>query len=579
MSTSSFSDASTGTPGFSVPKRVRREQLLARNKPVKLLGKWRTTNQLEPATFCDYIGQVCYFQHEMMQTGSESTTLLMTDYTEHESLPFSDKDNRPIGKASLVVTLWDEHARMSVQMGVAPGQYLMLKNLVSKKDANGVIQLSMHGYRPHHRAYRVPDPITILNAQDSLVQPLRLRRNRYELDLAALNQEPSPEPEDSIDVKREPSIAPFAIPAPEASSTSHLTSMASITFASSVKREQSVVPQATHVANILSQSYNEPAIASTSMQMEASTSSTLGTSATCDDPKESNLALNIQGGSSMTANEQPPEPAPNATSRTSPTSQDSPTEVLVDRLRQEQRNSRKRKPYELQFLRMKAKVAGFSPTDINHFSVPECANSNCNYQYDPASAGNLPTTCPQCEAANRVRYVHRFTLNLMDEFDQGLMVSVDDKDAKTLLGPGYDAMNMSKDGPRKEKLLERLSQIGVCPGKHDSATSKLLDCCIRIFKTSDCVEHKEEGHGIPPYQRQQQRQQQDESEPSAGKKRKVSESSNPNNKTNCEPISSEPQKIKQPDAQGSKGARSTVPSRSGGLHADYQASLVYTAIK
>ncbi|KAF9214315.1 hypothetical protein BGZ59_003919 [Podila verticillata] len=105
MSTSSFSDASTGTPGFSVPKRVRREQLLARNKPVKLLGKWRTTNQLEPATFCDYIGQ-----HEMMQTGSESTTLLMTDYTEHESLPFSDKDNRPIGKASLVVTLWDEHA-------------------------------------------------------------------------------------------------------------------------------------------------------------------------------------------------------------------------------------------------------------------------------------------------------------------------------------------------------------------------------------------------------------------------------------------------------------------------------------
>lgn len=118
--------------------------------------------------------QVCYFQHEMMQTGSESTTLLMTDYTEHDSLPFSDKDNRPIGKASLVVTLWDEHARMSVQIGVAPGQYLMLKNLVSKKDANGVIQLSMHGYRPHGRAYRVSDPITILSAQDSLVQPLRL---------------------------------------------------------------------------------------------------------------------------------------------------------------------------------------------------------------------------------------------------------------------------------------------------------------------------------------------------------------------------------------------------------------------
>lgn len=60
MSTSSFSGASTGTPGFPIPKRVRREQLLARNKPVKLLGKWRTTNQLEAATFCDYIGQVTF---------------------------------------------------------------------------------------------------------------------------------------------------------------------------------------------------------------------------------------------------------------------------------------------------------------------------------------------------------------------------------------------------------------------------------------------------------------------------------------------------------------------------------------
>lgn len=134
---------------------------------------------------------------------------------------------------------------------------------------------------------------------------------------------------------------------------------------------------------------------------------------------------------------------------------------------------------------------------------------------------------------------------------------------------------MSKDGPRKEKLLERLSQIGVCPGKHDSAASKLLDCCIRISKTSDCVEHKEETHDIP----QDQKQQQDESEPSAGKKRKFSESSNPNNKTNRGLLPLEPKTLKQPDAQGSKSARSTVTSRSGGLHADYQASLVYTAIK
>ncbi|KAG0330008.1 hypothetical protein BG000_011876 [Podila horticola] len=503
----------------------------------------------------------------------------MTDYTEHDSLPFSDKDNRPIGKASLVVTLWDEHARLSVQMGIAPGQYLLLKNLCSKTDMNGVIQLNMHGFRPkpNSRAYRVSDPITILNPQDSLVQPLRLRKSRYELDLAALNQEPSPEPEDSVDVKRELSIAPVTTP-PEAPTTSN-ASMAPTAFSPAVKREQSLAPQLTRPTNpFCPQPSTEPVVASTP-PMEASSSTTPGANTTSNG-SEPNHARNIQGSSSLTAvKEQPPEPVP-AALRSSHIPQDSPTEVLVDRLRQEQRNSRKQKPYELQFLRMRAKVAGFRPTDVNHFSVPECAS--CSHRYDPASAGNLPKTCPQCSIANRVKYVHRFTLNLVDEFDQGIMVSVEDKDAKTLLGIDYDAMNMSKDSPRKEKLLERLSQIGVCPGKHDSAASKLLDCCIRISKTSDSAEHKnkdknkdkEEDEGLDISQEQQQ---QDEAATSAGKKRKVSESSVSNNKMR-EPFSSSPKKPKA-DIQGTKSTRSIVATSRSELYADYQASLVFTAIK
>ncbi|KAG0089990.1 hypothetical protein BGZ93_009556 [Podila epicladia] len=569
MSSSNFSGANLGTSVSFIPKRVRREQLLAQNKPTRTLGKWKTTSQLKPAEFCDYLGQVLYFQHEMAQSGSETTTLLMTDYTEHDSLPFSDKDNRPIGKASLVVTLWDEHARVSVQMGVAPGQYLLLKNLVPRYDMNGVIQLSMHGFRPNpnSRAYRIPDPITILSPQDSLVQPLRLRKSRYELDLAALNQEPPPEPDDPVEVKREPSIAPTAT-LPEASTSN--TSMVLTVFAPAVKREQSLAPLSTHPTNPFCPQPSTESVTASTLPMEASSSS--APSATTSNEPELNPARNIQGSISLIAvKEQPSEPAP-AAFRSSPNPQDdSPTEVLVDRLRQEQRNSRKQKPYELQFLRMKAKVAGFRPTDINHFSMPECAS--CGHRYDPASAGNLPKTCPQCSIANRVKYVHRFTLNLVDEFDQGIMVSVEDKDAKTLLGIDYDAMNMSKDSPRKEKLLERLSQIGVYPGKHDSAASKLLDCCIRISKTRDSVEHKDknEGHDIP------QEQQQDEVEPSAGKKRKVSESSTSDNKMH-EPFSSNPKKPKA-NAHRSKSARSTVATSSSGLYADYQASLVFTAIK
>ncbi|KAG0025222.1 hypothetical protein BGZ81_007320 [Podila clonocystis] len=574
MSSSNFRDANMEKCDSPVPKRVRREQLLAQNKPTKTLGKWKTTSQLGPGEFCDYVGQVCYFQHEMAQSGSETTTLLMTDYTEHDSLPFSDKDNRPIGKASLVITLWDEYSRQSVQMGVAPGQYLLLKNLYSKIDMNGVIQLNMHGFRPNpnSRAYRVPDPITILSAQDYLVQPLRLRKSRYELDLAALNQETSPEPESPVDVKREPSIAVFATP-PEASSTAN-ASMVPTVFAPAVKREQSLAPQSTRPTNLFCpqpsiQPSIESATAST-LPMEAPSSWAPGI--TTSNESEPTPARN-QDNNSLTVIKKQPQESTAATLRSAPTAQeDSPTEVLVDRLRQEQRNSRKQKPYELQFLRMKAKVVGFRPTDINHFSVPECAS--CSHRYDPASAGNLPKTCPQCSIANRVKYVYRFTLDLVDEFDQGFLVLVEEKDAKTLLGSDYDAMNMSKDSPRKEKLLGRLSQIGVCPGKHDSAASKYLDCCIRVSKSSDSVKNKgkDEGDDIP-----QDKQQQDEEAPSAGKKRKVSESSTSNNKMR-EPFPSIAKKPKA-DAQGSKNARSTVVTSSSGLNADYQASLVFTAIK
>lgn len=96
--------------------------------------------------------------------------LTVTDYTEHHQLPYYDEgDNRPIGKASLLVTLWDEHQATARTMDIKAGHIVYLKNLVCRA-TSGRIEMAMRGF--NGRGYQQLNPISFLTKDDPLAKCL-----------------------------------------------------------------------------------------------------------------------------------------------------------------------------------------------------------------------------------------------------------------------------------------------------------------------------------------------------------------------------------------------------------------------
>jgi len=96
--------------------------------------------------------------------------LTVTDYTEHEKLPYyNEGDNKPIGKASLLVTLWDEHHQAARSMAIQAGHIVHLKNLVCRV-TGGRIELAMRGYRGY--GYKQMNPISFLSNDSGLARAL-----------------------------------------------------------------------------------------------------------------------------------------------------------------------------------------------------------------------------------------------------------------------------------------------------------------------------------------------------------------------------------------------------------------------
>ncbi|KAF9573171.1 hypothetical protein EC968_008913 [Mortierella alpina] len=138
--------------------------------------KLKTVSQMVPDKFYDFIGEVCYL------AGSESnrTTMMMTDYTENEMLPYLEsKGVRPQGKATILVTLWDEHFETFLKLKIKAGDVLYLKNLRCKVDLSNVFQLSMNGFKG--RGFEQIDPIQILLPDDPRGKEVRARKAEYEM--------------------------------------------------------------------------------------------------------------------------------------------------------------------------------------------------------------------------------------------------------------------------------------------------------------------------------------------------------------------------------------------------------------
>ncbi|KAF9437288.1 hypothetical protein BGZ76_001350 [Entomortierella beljakovae] len=141
--------------------------------------------------------KVCYFKQDYNYSGNKAL-LAMTDYTQHESLPFQEGDGKVNGKATILVTLWDEHLNTALKLNVGVGHLLYLKNLLCKFNKNNNnIELRMNGARPG-RGYTPSEPIRVLDSKDPAVVELRLRQAKYKQTQSGAKDEiPKVEPSTS----------------------------------------------------------------------------------------------------------------------------------------------------------------------------------------------------------------------------------------------------------------------------------------------------------------------------------------------------------------------------------------------
>ncbi|KAG9071676.1 hypothetical protein KI688_005889 [Linnemannia hyalina] len=192
-------------------KTRERGLFLAQFKPEVIDPRLRTTNQIQPSEFCDYVAEVCYFKVERGYYGNKSrAVLVLTDYTEHPQLPFQDSEGRPIGKAAIITTLWDEHCDTAQTFDIKQGDIIYLKNLRPKINSKGNIELNMNGYR-QGSGFRQIDPIQKLEPDHLFSAELRIRKHKYEQYLAAKQAEeeryeegsiePSPTPQRALTVR------------------------------------------------------------------------------------------------------------------------------------------------------------------------------------------------------------------------------------------------------------------------------------------------------------------------------------------------------------------------------------------
>ncbi|KAF9399336.1 hypothetical protein BGX21_006422 [Mortierella sp. AD011] len=121
--------------------------------------------------------QVCYFKPEYSGSGNKAI-MAMTDYTQHEKLPFQEGYGKVNGQATILVTLWDEHLQTALDLNVGVGQLLYLQNMLCKLNKNNTIELRMNGFR-QGRGYQIAEPIRVLDHKDPIAKDLRMRQAQY----------------------------------------------------------------------------------------------------------------------------------------------------------------------------------------------------------------------------------------------------------------------------------------------------------------------------------------------------------------------------------------------------------------
>ncbi|KAF8983884.1 hypothetical protein BGZ46_009341 [Entomortierella lignicola] len=393
--------------------------MYAHSKSPRML---RTVSQLMPDTFSDFIGEVCYFKPEFSYSGNKAV-MAMTDYTQHEKLPFQEGHGKVNGKATILVTLWDEHLQTALDLNVGVGQFLYLQNMLCKLNKNDTIELRMNGFRPG-KGYHITEPIKVLDQKDPAAIELRMRQIKYRQSQEQSNKENIRSRSDIV-----PSVStlsdkskPAPVPAPVPASAS--ASAPQTSFEPTTLKKEDESPKKPQISSIKRQASKTPSPA--------------------DSP-----SLHVSS---------------------------SPTRVLLERIHQERRNH---KGVGIQYIRLQASVTDFAPKQIIDFSVANC--HICNYRCSPLSDSKLPTRCPICKKGNTFIFKYYFMLTVVDELQQVYKVHVDNDGARTLLGPTLEnAGNFNKHLERFEDLKIKLARIGVIEGNPAQENPIYFDCCIRL---------------------------------------------------------------------------------------------------
>ncbi|KAG0005052.1 hypothetical protein BGZ79_007126 [Entomortierella chlamydospora] len=280
--------------------------MYAPNRSPRIL---RTVSQLLPDTFCDFVGEVCYFKPEYSGSGNKAV-MAMTDYTQHEKLPFQEGYGKVNGQATILVTLWDEHLQTALDLNVGVGQLLHLQNMLCKLNKNNTIELRMNGFRPG-RGYQITEPIRVLDHKDPIAKDLRIRQAQYKQAQSQLADGGMGSQGDSV-LSASTVEAVASTPKTETASAATSPSSSQASFEPTVLKKEAESPQKPQTSSIRRYTSKTPSPAL------------------------------LAGGSSSTT------PA-------------SPTRILTENVRQDLRNHKRN---GVQYLKLHTYVKDFSPKQI-----------------------------------------------------------------------------------------------------------------------------------------------------------------------------------------------------------------------
>ncbi|KAG0280195.1 hypothetical protein BGZ95_010949 [Linnemannia exigua] len=375
---------------------------------------------------------VCFFRVEYGKA-----LMILTDYTEHPLLPFLEGDGRPAGKASIITTLWDEHCQTAQDIHITAGDLVYLKNLRPKVDTENKIELAMNGRKSQYELHLIEQNTELAQ------QNLRPRNQEH----GGASGQPQP---------TQPTRPQSAVPLPK------------VVQPPKVTQPSSTKPQTTSIFPISSTS---------KVPQSAKVSSTPVV------PVGSSSNMNSADNSAATRSTPPSlqdiELVPTIPLKREPTSPiavsmdsgNSPTHVLINKLKQAIRNNNAE---GLRYVKLGARVVGYEPENLLDFSCARC--TRCAYKYLPMSKQKLTPRCPGCSRDGVSKFEYAFQLKLLDELGQAFFVDVDNEHATTLIGTG--AGNMLKNEALLKKVTDRLALIGVS-NTWDQDKIIYFDCCVR----------------------------------------------------------------------------------------------------